>query len=207
MAKRTSCPPAALPPWCLNLKVMWIVIISTLGFNLKRLRSVMIEKKSVLTWVGKKRQSYLMINLAPLFLRPRGQTFKMTKWRSDTQSGVPGGWKGWAITQTHVPEHTASGDGGDEMLWEMGMANVIIRPSLLSVPFFLLFCCTFILLHLKDKHSHPLGQPRPLCVIWSRKSRPLSPVWGYWHGRSRLGGEGSANRALSLFWHRLPSAW
>lgn len=158
-------------------------------------------------WVGKKRQSYLMINLAPLFLSPRGQTFKMTKWRSDTQSGVPGGWKGWAITQTHVPEHTASGDGGDEMLWEMGMANAIIRPSLLSVPFFLLFCCTFILLHLKDKHSHPLGQPRPLCVIWSRKPRPLSPVRGYWHGRSRLSGEGSANRALSLFWHRLPSAW
>lgn len=142
-------------------------------------------------WVGKRRQSYLMINLGPLFPWPPGQTFKLTKWCFDSQSGVPGGWKGWAITQTRAPEQTASGEGGDERLWEVGMANVIIRPFQSSrFPFSLLFCCGFILLHLADKHSHPLGQPRPLCVIWSGKPGPLSLGWGYWHGRSRLGGGG-----------------
>lgn len=46
--------------------------------------------------------------------------------------------KGWAITQTRAPEQKASGDGGDERLWENWMANAIIRPSLSSlVPSFL----------------------------------------------------------------------
>lgn len=127
-------------------------------------------------WVGKKRQSYLMFNLAALFLRPRGRTFKMTKWRSDTLSGEPGGWKGWAITQTRSEPDGIRG-WGDERLWEMGMANVIIRPSL-SPPcshFFsfsaaLLFCCA------SQINTPTLAVSLGLCVIWSGKPGPLSPV-------------------------------
>lgn len=62
----------------------------------------------------------------------------MKLWYSEWRARRRRRKKGWAITQTRAPEQKASGDGGDERLWENWMANAIIRPSLSSlVPSFL----------------------------------------------------------------------
>lgn len=57
--------------WCVHLKVTWMAIIRTQGFNLMRFSSAMIKKKkkSLLIWAEKKRQWYLMIHSASLVLR------------------------------------------------------------------------------------------------------------------------------------------
>lgn len=134
-----------------------------------------------------------MIHSAPLVPCPRGQTFKMTKWSSDTLSGVPGGWK--RLRRNPNSCSRAEGIRGQRRWEVVGKEGGYCRQqtlSLLSVPIF-----PPLLLHLLFALPHRwVGQP-----ICSGKPEPgpLSPVSGYWHSRSRLGGEGSANRALSLF--------
>lgn len=134
----------------------------------------------------------------PWSCAPRGQTFEMTKWSSDTLSGVPGGWK--RLSRNPNSCSGAEGTKGTEEMRGCGKGGWLMLLSDPLSPFF--SHLSPFLLHfyfaLPHRLTLSLSVGQPIC---SGKPGPLSPVSGYWHSRYRLGGEGSANRALRVFWH------